>query len=139
LECPNCKLVNPPGGARCDCGYDFETHTIEGGRQVAAALPIWRDAGLHRAVRFAMWGTLLACPLGVLVNGLAFGAEGGVAWVLAYGEKLYMLEWVWLGPAAVALVSFGRLRAALGVLVAGVGLGATHFVASYLVVQSGLR
>lgn len=29
MECPNCKLVNPPTSMRCDCGYDFQTHTIE--------------------------------------------------------------------------------------------------------------
>lgn len=29
MDCPNCKLVNPPVATRCDCGYDFHTHTIE--------------------------------------------------------------------------------------------------------------
>jgi len=29
MDCPNCKLVNPPTAARCDCGYDFQTHTIQ--------------------------------------------------------------------------------------------------------------
>lgn len=29
MDCPNCKLVNPPTANRCDCGYDFQTHTIE--------------------------------------------------------------------------------------------------------------
>ena len=29
VDCPNCKLVNPPNAMRCDCGYDFQTHTIE--------------------------------------------------------------------------------------------------------------
>ena len=23
MKCPNCKLTNPPGAIRCDCGYDF--------------------------------------------------------------------------------------------------------------------
>lgn len=23
MECPNCKLLCPPGALRCDCGYDF--------------------------------------------------------------------------------------------------------------------
>lgn len=23
MECPNCKLINPPTAQRCDCGYDF--------------------------------------------------------------------------------------------------------------------
>ena len=24
MECPNCKLTNPPASVRCDCGYDFQ-------------------------------------------------------------------------------------------------------------------
>lgn len=29
--CPVCGLVNPPASSRCDCGYDFNTHS--GGRR----------------------------------------------------------------------------------------------------------
>ena len=29
MDCPHCKLVNPPTAKRCDCGYDFETKTLE--------------------------------------------------------------------------------------------------------------
>jgi hypothetical protein len=29
MDCPNCKLVNPPTATRCDCGYDFQTNTME--------------------------------------------------------------------------------------------------------------
>jgi hypothetical protein len=25
MKCPHCKLENPPGAMRCDCGYDFTT------------------------------------------------------------------------------------------------------------------
>ena len=28
MKCPNCKLLNPPGAERCDCGYDFELHDV---------------------------------------------------------------------------------------------------------------
>ena len=28
LECPRCKLINPVGSLRCDCGYDFAVHVM---------------------------------------------------------------------------------------------------------------
>jgi len=28
MQCPNCRLLNPPDAARCDCGYDFATGTM---------------------------------------------------------------------------------------------------------------
>jgi hypothetical protein len=28
-DCPECHLVNPNGGLRCDCGYDFPSGTIQ--------------------------------------------------------------------------------------------------------------
>ena len=39
-KCPKCKLLNPEGALRCDCGLDFETGAIkksylsEGGRKL---------------------------------------------------------------------------------------------------------
>ena len=29
MQCPSCKLINPPTAKRCDCGYDFETGKVE--------------------------------------------------------------------------------------------------------------
>ena len=29
MKCPICELENPPSSSRCDCGYDFDSRTIE--------------------------------------------------------------------------------------------------------------
>lgn len=29
MECPHCKLLNPDGAERCDCGYDFKSGSLE--------------------------------------------------------------------------------------------------------------
>jgi hypothetical protein len=29
MDCPNCKLTNPEGTLRCDCGYDFVSGCVE--------------------------------------------------------------------------------------------------------------
>ncbi len=29
MKCPYCGLINPDNALRCDCGYDFETRTVE--------------------------------------------------------------------------------------------------------------
>ena len=28
VTCPECRLISPLGAMRCDCGYDFITHTM---------------------------------------------------------------------------------------------------------------
>ena len=28
-ECPRCGLLNPPDALRCDCGFDFPSHSLK--------------------------------------------------------------------------------------------------------------
>jgi hypothetical protein len=52
VECPNCKLLNPPGALRCDCGYDFASDKICSGdtsrtlRPAYKALSSWSISGI---------------------------------------------------------------------------------------------
>jgi len=39
MECKNCGLLNPDTAMRCDCGYDFATHTVQGPYLVKPATP----------------------------------------------------------------------------------------------------
>jgi uncharacterized RDD family membrane protein YckC len=52
MKCPNCKLENPPGAERCDCGYDFisgnmkESYLGEQGPSPAEKIAQTQNAGL---------------------------------------------------------------------------------------------
>jgi len=53
VECPNCKLLNPPDALRCDCGYDFASGKIQSGggtlqtaRPADKALSRWSILGI---------------------------------------------------------------------------------------------
>ena len=73
MQCPHCRLYNPPTALRCDCGYDFEsgrlkrpdaTHGVQQGR-------VWRassEVGAFFAAPFVatvIWYVLMLCALAV--------------------------------------------------------------------------
>jgi len=39
MQCKNCGLLNPDTAMRCDCGYDFTTHTMQAPYLVKPATP----------------------------------------------------------------------------------------------------
>ena len=57
MDCPNCKLVNPPTAAKCDCGYDFQMHTLREPPRIARL----SSREIHTAwfLLFAIWALLL--------------------------------------------------------------------------------
>jgi hypothetical protein len=50
MDCPNCKLVNPPNAERCDCGYDFQTRMIEHSYLTERDKSLTRGAGVAATV-----------------------------------------------------------------------------------------
>jgi hypothetical protein len=57
MDCPNCKLVNPPTATRCDCGYDFQMHTQRESPRIGK-LSI-RETQTAWFFLFAIWALLL--------------------------------------------------------------------------------
>jgi hypothetical protein len=44
MTCPKCKLLNPDSALRCDCGYDFQTRTIqESSLKAAPKKRVWSE------------------------------------------------------------------------------------------------
>ena len=46
MQCPNCKLINPPTAQRCDCGYDFDAKKLKSPLVQERADPLSKGAVL---------------------------------------------------------------------------------------------
>jgi hypothetical protein len=68
-RCPNCKLTNPPGTLRCDCGYDFVA-----GKFPVSALPA-RRSGRPRTAEFL--SVFIAVLLFTALEMMSVFAHGG--------------------------------------------------------------
>jgi len=67
MECPKCKLLNPEGAERCDCGYDFAS-----GEMKASYLKAEQERRKARAVAHPLAGIRgwLLLPAAGLILGI---------------------------------------------------------------------
>ena len=83
MDCPNCRLINPPSALRCDCGFDFRSKSVEasyirGG--VGGAVPAQHTLGAGLL--------LVGIAVAITVLTYATAAPGGV-YFIAWGPALW--------------------------------------------------
>jgi hypothetical protein len=134
MECPNCKLVNPPGTVHCDCGYNFLTRTISAPAQQSEIapnfgnIPAKSDGSVGLGIGF---GLLLHLLQLLVVPGIAvlYGVlyprtpYSGLAALLLSAYAWGLTQFLYLGPAIWLAYHKGQRETAKGFLiVAGVGV-----------------
>lgn len=96
MDCPNCKLVNPPNATRCDCGYDFHTHTIQQSYLTERDKRMSRQgagvAGIILAVLFSLEFVLRLTNVAVAKHPVALGLLTVVLVALCFGGWLWVLN-----------------------------------------------
>jgi len=97
MDCPNCKLVNPPNATRCDCGYDFQTRTIQQSYLTA------RDKRLLRpgaGVAGVILGILFLVELMLRLTNAAVARHSlALAVLTIILVAVFVRFWVWNGNA----------------------------------------
>lgn len=122
MDCPNCKLANPPTATICDCGYDFQAHTV---RELCLTesdeqLSLWKTNAIARTARlsrnemkaawFCLFALLTLCLLPWLyLFGLA-GMVGDSGNPLGIRDYLF-LAWTWTFSLTLAIALIFRRRA----------------------------
>jgi hypothetical protein len=110
MDCPNCRLVNPPTATRCDCGYDFqletmrEPHLVESDRRVSPSTrsdiqTAWLCLFTFLALCLLPWFFLFG------LSGMA-GDSGNPLKLRNY----LFLAWVWSFPLTLAAALIFRRR-----------------------------
>lgn len=79
-QCPRCGLFNPPGAARCDCGYDFASKSVKSSYLLAHVLE--KHGGEARIIeqtsRSKMRAGMFLVVLSALVTGGSLLAGGNM-------------------------------------------------------------
>jgi hypothetical protein len=137
MTCPECRLLNPPSAARCDCGYDFESGLVA----ESYIPPEQRARDRARETidaRSSAKAFAVACVCAAVIVSLAkLGGPTGLVGVATYV----------IGALAVAMVAVGLVllpwrmtRADAGRLLAcGLGAWAGVYVALSVLLQRGAR
>jgi hypothetical protein len=101
MKCPRCGLFNPDIAQRCDCGYDFETHTLQKA-YVQQSLPGEIQTYVRLLIVSNVFTGLAALRSGE-VSGVTVAAVWSVVVWWLYSQLVEKRNWARL---ALAVVSF---------------------------------
>ena len=100
MNCPNCRLVNPPAAQRCDCGYDFGSKSLKSSylansRDVSdLTTEVVRALGRRDLMVGGAW-----LGVGILVTIVSY------AFAATQGDRSYFVA---TGAIAVGVIRLGR-------------------------------
>jgi hypothetical protein len=118
MECPNCKLINPPGSLQCDCGYAFLTGTISAPNNPPDAGSVGRGVGLGLLLHLLQ---IVIVPGTTLLAGAFYprDKEPLAAGLLFSAYAWSLTQFLYLGPAAWMAFRRGQRETAKGLLIVG--------------------
>ena len=83
MKCPRCGLFNPESAQRCDCGYDFETRSVD---------KAYFSQGLPKSIKtflaIAIIGNIVSC-LEIFTGGKVWEITIALIWSVV----VYWLYW----------------------------------------------
>jgi hypothetical protein len=88
MQCPKCRLINPPSAERCDCGYDFATKSVKSSYLQGPSGESALVADIVRAVGrrdLSIGGAWLGLGAVATVATYVYAASHGGTYVVAYG------------------------------------------------------
>jgi hypothetical protein len=136
MNCPKCRLVNPPSAARCDCGYDFDSGLVAQSYISPKQLTFERARGAIDA-RASAKALAAAWVSAVVLLSLASLGPVGLMGVATYVLGAWAVAMVAIGTA---LLPWKKMRADAGLLLAcGLGAWAGLYVGLFVFLERGAR